>query len=70
MRDGIEDYEKIKIIQHKAEKSSDATVKKQISALEEVLQNMNAEYEFKEEKLAGDLLRGTKIVEELSDRLK
>jgi hypothetical protein len=70
MREGIVDYEKIKIIQQKAEKSSDATVKKQISVLEELLQNMNAEREFKDEKLEADLLRGTKIVEELSDQLK
>jgi len=69
MREGIVDFEKIKILRNKAAKSSNVTIKKLMQQLEQHLQTFNAEREFKKEKLRDDLQKGKDMVDELSDKL-
>jgi hypothetical protein len=69
MREGIVDFEKLKILRSKIAASKDKNVKKLAEDLEQQLQTINAEKEFKKEKLKNDILRGKKIIEELSDKL-
>ena len=70
MREGIVDFEKIKILRQQAAKSQDIKIKKLVQQLEQHLQSFNAEREFKKEKLQADIEKGNKIVDELSDKLQ
>ncbi len=69
LREGIADYEKIRIIRALAAKSTDKAVKNRMAAFDEHLKTFNAEKEFKEDKLKDDVEKGRKTIEELSDRL-
>lgn len=69
LREGIVDYEKIKIITAIAAKSPDPSIKKLAQELKEQLDLFNTEHEFKKEKLQDDIQKGIKIIEELSDKL-
>lgn len=70
MREGIVDFEKIKILRQQAAKSQDVSIKKLMQELEQHLQTFNDEREFKKEKLQADIEKGNKIVDELSDKLR
>lgn len=69
LREGIVDYEKIMILRKLAAKSSSKSVKDLISALNAHLETLNAEKEFNEEKLKGDIETGRKLIDELSEKL-
>jgi hypothetical protein len=69
MREGISDFEKLKILKTQAAKSSDPYIKKLLQELDQHLQTFNAEHDFKKEKLENDIQKGKKIVEELSGKL-
>jgi len=69
LREGIVDYEKIRIIRELAGKSSDASVKNLIAAFEAHLQTLNDEKTFNEEKLTEDVWKGKELINELSDKL-
>ena len=70
MREGIADYEKIKILKAKAAKSTDSTIKKLLQELDLHLQVFTAEKEFNKEKLKQDVQKGKMLVDELSVQLK
>ena len=69
LREGIADYEKIRIIRGLAAKSSDKKVKQLMAALNTHLQTLNDEKDFKEDKLIGDIEKGTKMINQLSEML-
>jgi len=69
LREGISDYEKIRITRELAAKSSDKKVKQLMVAFEARLQTLNAEKDFKEDKLKEDVQQGRKMIEELSQML-
>ena len=69
LREGIADYEKIRIIRQEAAKSSDKKVKSLIAALNTSLETVNNEKDFKEEKLKEEIERGKAIIEQLSELL-
>jgi hypothetical protein len=69
LREGIVDYEKIRIIRQLAEKSSNTDVKNLTAQLDVLLQSLNNEKEFKEGKLKNDVENGRKIINELSKKL-
>jgi hypothetical protein len=69
MREGIADYEKIKILTARAQRSPDPGIQKKILELQQHLQKFTIEREFKSDKLMNDLEIGRKLVEELSERL-
>ena len=69
LREGIVDYEKIMILRKLAVKSTSKSVKDLITALNAHLETLNAEKEFKEEKLKKDIETGRKLIDELSDKL-
>ncbi len=69
MREGIVDYEKLKILKTQAAKSHDAAVKTAVRQLEEHLQTFNNERAFKKENLASDIGKGKMMMDELTDRL-
>lgn len=70
MREGIADYEKVRILKAKAVKSTDASVKKLLRELEQHLTSLQGEKEFKAEKLRQDIQKGTALVNELGEKLK
>ena len=70
MREGIVDYEKIKILKTKAAKSTDPTIKKVFQELDQHLQVFTAEKEFDKEKLKQDVQKGKVLVDELSEKIK
>jgi hypothetical protein len=69
MREGIVDFEKIKILKAQTERSSNPNIKKLMQELEKHLQTFISEHEFKKEKLESDIQKGKKIVDELSEML-
>ncbi len=69
LREGIVDYEKMRIIRELAAKSNDKSVKDLMSAFDAHLQTLNSEKEFKEDKLKEDVEEGRKMIEELSGKL-
>lgn len=69
LREGIVDYEKIRIIKALAAKSADTSVKNLIADLDAHLQTLNDEKTFNEEKLKRDVLKGGAIINELSGKL-
>ena len=70
MREGIVDYEKLKILKAKAAKSTNAEVKNLLQELSNHMQVFTAEKEFAEDKLKQQLQKGTTLVNELSEKLK
>lgn len=69
MREGISDYEKLRIIREKASKSTDKTVKNLIQQLDKHLKVFLAEKDFDTKKITKDVNDGKKIVEQLTDKL-
>jgi len=69
LREGISDYEKIRIIRELAAKSSDKKVKQLMAAFDTQLQTLNDEKDFKEDKLKSDIEKGTKMINQLSEML-
>jgi hypothetical protein len=69
LREGIVDYEKIRILRALASKSSDKKIKSLMSVLDHHLQSFLNEHEFKTEKITADVDEGIKLIEELSDTL-
>jgi len=69
LREGIVDFEKMRILREKAARSSDAEVRKLLQQLDEHLKIFLVEKEFNSEKITADVEKGRKMVEELSERL-
>jgi len=69
LREGIVDFEKIRILREKAAKSTDARVKDLIRQLEQHLAVFLAEKDFDSKKITADVQKGKDILEQLSDRL-
>jgi hypothetical protein len=69
LREGIVDYEKIRIIKEKAKASTDKQVKQLIKELDGQMQAFNDEKDFKREKIKADVDKGTRLLAELSERL-
>lgn len=69
LREGIVDYEKIRILRQQMAKTSNAKTRSLLKELEDHLQSLIAEKEFNEEKIRNDIERGKKILAELSDQL-
>lgn len=69
LREGIVDYEKIRILSELATKSQDVPVKNLIAALNAHLQTLNDEKNFSEEKLQKDIEKGNEMINELSEKL-
>ena len=70
MREGIVDFEKLRILKNKAAKSADPSVKDLMQRLQLHLQTLTSEKGFKEEKLQSDLQKGKEMIEELSEKMK
>jgi len=69
MREGIVDYEKMRILKAKAERSADPEIKKKLAALQQHLQMFTKERDFKSEELVRDIESGKRIINELGDKL-
>jgi len=69
LREGIVDYEKIRILRELAAKSGDATVKNKLAALNAHLQTLNIEKTYNEAQLKDEITKGEKLIDELSERL-
>ena len=69
LREGIADYEKIRIVRELVAKSTDKGVKNRMAAFNAYLKTFNTEKEFKEDKLKEDVEKGRKMIGELSERL-
>jgi hypothetical protein len=69
LREGIVDYEKIRIIKDLAAKSSDATVKELLSELNAHLNTLNTDKGLSEDKLKDDVIKGRELIDQLSDKL-
>jgi Domain of unknown function (DUF4091) len=69
MREGIVDFEKLKILEVKASKSSNAVIQHLAAQLKQHLKNFIGEKEFDTKKITDDLAKGKKLMDELSDQL-
>ena len=69
LREGIADYEKIRILREKALVSTDKKSKDLLRQLDEHLKPLTTEHTFNEETLKTQVYEGQKLVKELSDRL-
>lgn len=69
LREGIVDYEKIRILREKAAKSTDKNVRDLMQQLNEHLKIFLVEKDFETKKIKADVEKGKKMVEELSDIL-
>jgi hypothetical protein len=70
MREGIVDFEKLRILKAKAARSTNTEIKKLLQDLNQHLQVFTAEKEFNEEKLRQHVQKGERIMSELSEKLK
>ena len=70
LREGIVDYEKIRLLKQRAQTSTDSQVNKLVAELDEHMQVFNDEKNFDTEKITADVDKGKKLLEELSDKLK
>ncbi len=70
LREGIVDYEKIRILREEAAVSTNKEIKNLIKELDDHLQTFLVEHDFNTEKIIADVNKGRKIIEELSDKLK
>jgi hypothetical protein len=70
MREGIVDYEKIKILKAKSAKSTNPVIKNILQELIQHLQVFTSEKEFNKENLKQDVQKGKMLVDELSEKLK
>jgi hypothetical protein len=69
LREGIVDFEKMRILREKAAHSTDATVRNLVQQLDQHLKIFLAEKDFDTKKITADVEKGRKIVDELSGRL-
>jgi hypothetical protein len=69
LREGISDYEKIRILEQLSSQSADKKVKDLKNKLDEHLKVLTTEHGFKEDELKSQVYEGEKIIKELSDRL-
>jgi hypothetical protein len=69
MREGIVDFEKLKILESAASKSTNAGIKNLSVQLQQHLKNFVGEKEFDTKKITADLAKGKKLMDELSDLL-
>jgi hypothetical protein len=69
LREGIVDYEKIRILREEASTSDDKTVQDLMKQLDQHLKIFLAEKDFDTKKITADVAKGKKIIEELSDKL-
>jgi hypothetical protein len=67
LREGIVDYEKIRILRELVSASTDKKVKQLWNAFEQHLKSFTAEHNFNEEKIRADIIRGKTMVNELTD---
>lgn len=70
LREGIIDFEKIRILRGKAKRSTDQEVYRLLQQLDEHLKVFLAEKGFDTQKLKEDLRKGRELVEKLSDWIK
>jgi hypothetical protein len=70
LREGITDFEKIRILKQLAAKSTDKKVKKLMDELNLLLQSLISEHDFNTEKIAADMDHGRMTLAMLSDELK
>ncbi|HEX8060384.1 MAG TPA: glycoside hydrolase domain-containing protein [Cyclobacteriaceae bacterium] len=70
LREGISDFEKIRILRERAAHSTDKNVKKIITDFDQVLASVAKEREFKEATLIDILSKGKALVNQLSETLK
>jgi hypothetical protein len=69
MREGIADFEKIRILKEQATASKDKSVKDTWNKLEQHLKVFSAEKKFETAKITADVDKGRSLIEELSDKL-
>lgn len=67
LREGISDFEKIRIIRAKAAQSSDKAVKKLLQEFDQHLAVIAAEHDFSEAKLLAEVSKGRLLVRQLSE---
>jgi hypothetical protein len=70
LREGISDFEKIRILHERAAQSTDKNVKKMIADFDQILASIAKEREFKETTLLDILSKGKAMVNQLSETLK
>ncbi|MFI5193269.1 MAG: glycoside hydrolase domain-containing protein [Chitinophagales bacterium] len=69
LREGIVDYEKIRLLKDLVAKSTDKNVKDLWQAFEQHLKLFTEEHDFNEEKITADVNKGKAMVDVLSDKL-
>lgn len=69
LREGISDFEKIRILREKAARSSDKTVKELVAQLDQHLKTFLAEKDFDTKKIIGDVSKGRLLIEQLTQKL-
>lgn len=69
LREGISDFEKIRILREKAARSSDKTVKELIAQLDQHLKAFLAEKDFDTKKIIGDVEKGKLLLKQLTQKL-
>ena len=69
LREGISDFEKIRILREKAAKSTDKTVQNLLEQLDQHLKTFLAEKDFDTKKITNDLIKGKNIIEQLTEQL-
>jgi len=69
LREGIVDFEKIRILREEAAESADNSVKQSISELERYLNVFVSEKTFDEAKIAEDINKGKELINQISEQL-
>jgi hypothetical protein len=70
LREGISDFEKIRILRERASQSTDKNVKKMLTDFDQIVASIAKEREFKEATLTDILSKAKIMVNQLSDTLK
>ena len=70
LREGIVDFEKIRILRKKLAVSPDKEIKRLMKALDDHLNSLLAEHDFNTDKIISDVDKGRKLIEALSDKLQ
>lgn len=69
LREGIVDFEKIRILRQLATGSQDVSVKKLLNQLNDHLKTFLTEKDFDSKKITADIAKGKKLLEQLSEKL-
>lgn len=69
LREGISDYEKIRILKEKAARSNEMEVHHLMQQMEQLLQQILTENNFDTKKITADIHRGRELIEQLSNTL-